>query len=100
LSEELETAAKVGGGAIIGPLFVWLVKKMVGAGDAKMQHFDHSLESHREQIEILKQKVVELDTRLGIREGRYGVEPMTNPGMRPSAAIEALRAKSRSSDDE
>lgn len=107
MSDELDTAAKVGGLAGGGGAFVafgvWLAKRFVRKGDeaearekaemrAQLAHLMAAKENHRDQLEELKRKVVELDTRLAMREGRYGVEPLTTPGQRPSPVVEALRA--------
>lgn len=114
MSDELDTVAKVGGIAGGGGAFVafgvWLAKRFVRKSDeaearekadmkATLAHLMLSKENHREQLEDLKRKVVELDTRLGFREGRYGVEPLTTPGTKPSPLVAALQAKARGSND-
>jgi len=48
--------------------------------------------SHRADIEALKLATAQLDTRVGFREGRYGAEPLTNSGARPSSALLEYRA--------
>lgn len=110
MSDEIDTAAKIGGLAGGGGAFVafgvWLAKRFVRKGDvaeaearaqvqAALAHLMAAKESHRDQLEELKVRVVELDTRLAMREGRYGVEPLTNPGSKPSAAVAALQAAAK-----
>ncbi len=96
--------AKVGGGLVGGPLAIWLFKRFVRKGDvaeskllaaqeSRLIHCEKALEAHRELIATLNAKVVELDTRLKFREGAYGSEPLTTPGVRPTPQLEAYRAE-------
>lgn len=55
--------------------------------------------SHRADIEELKRSNTQLDTRLAFREGKYGAEPLTNPNVRPSAALQEYRAKKAADED-
>lgn len=104
MSDELDTATKVGGGLIGGPLAIWFFKRFVNQGDraerkvaaaqeSRIIHCEKALEAHRELIATLNAKVVELDTRLKFREGAYGSEPLTTPGVRPTPQLEAYRAE-------
>jgi hypothetical protein len=102
---ELESMAKGGGivaaaGLALATLWRAFIRKSEKNEDkldtvlsSKLTHFEKAIESHRNQLEELKRVAVEHETRLRFREGGYGPEPLTNPGMRPTAAIEALRAK-------
>lgn len=110
MSDELDTVAKVGTGAVGGvsvTAMVWLlIKRAIAKGDrdahklesdrdARLQHCEKALEAHRELIAVLTTKCAELDTRLAFREGRYGPEPLTMPGVRPSDALQAFRAQKK-----
>lgn len=121
MSDELETLAKGGGIAtallgLLAGVWRWVarrterlekrlerqterelealkgeVRQLRAELAAALVHPEKALAAQRSEIEHLKRVCVELDTRVGFREGRYGVEPLTNPGMRPSAAVKALR---------
>lgn len=114
MSDELETVAKVGGSVVITtPLVVWFVKRFVKRsdlveaqasadlralvaelrGDVKQlsERQNSALANHADRIGKAELRIENIDTRLGVREGRYGDEPITNPGSKPSAAVQALR---------
>lgn len=105
MSDELETAGKVGSGAlgatgVLGILWAAFVRranrneeKVEKTSEARLVHCEKALEAHRELIATLSSKVVELDTRLKFREGAYGTEPLTSPGVRPTPALDAFRAE-------
>lgn len=106
MADELDpskvAAYAVGSGGILAALWSAFLRranrneeKLDASTSQSITHLMRSQENHRDQLEALKQKVVELDTRLAMREGRYGVEPLT-VNQRPSAAIEALRAEHKS----
>lgn len=110
MSDELDTAAKIGGLAGGGGAFVafgvWLAKRFVRKSDeaearawadvrAQLNHLLLAKDKMREELEELKRNAVELDTRLAMREGRYGVEPLTSPGLKPSADVAALQARAK-----
>lgn len=108
MSDELDTAAKVGGltggGLTVAGAVWYLIRRAINKGDhasdkleadrdARLVHCEKALENHRDQLEAMKRELVEHDTRLAFREGRYGAEPLTIPGVKPSAALEAYRAE-------
>ena len=90
------SVAGVAGGTLsIATVVWWLVQRAIRRGDkaeeqlnreqrielAKLrERVESGLASHRDQLEALKRTIVEHDTRLAFREGRYGTEPLTNPG--------------------
>lgn len=118
--EAIDTAAKVGGGALLGsPFLLLFVKRFFRKADeeraaliamnvkleAKIEQLRERVEgglgSHRNQLEAEKEarhqlalKVQDHETRLLMREG-LGGEPRTNPGSKPSDAVLALRAEHR-----
>lgn len=98
-SDETISLVKEIGGWVVAAA-VWLISRFFGQSDKANEHYEKALASHRDQIEELKRIVVDLDTRLGFREGRYGSEPLTNPGSRPSPLIAALQAKHRGGEGE
>lgn len=105
MSDELDTAGKIGGGAlgatgVLGILWAAFVRranknedKVEQTNEGRLVHCEKALDVHRELIATLNAKVVELDTRLKFREGAYGSEPLTNPGARPTPQLDAFRAE-------
>lgn len=108
----VDTVAKMGLGALGGsPLLLLFVKRWFRRADEEKQallslvaelrgdlrqlreRIEGGLGAHRDQLEAVKRELVEHDTRLAFREGRYGAEPLTSPGSKPSAALEAFRAE-------
>lgn len=62
------------------------------------ERIEGGLGAHKDLIASLVTKTVELETRLRFREGGYGPDPLTSPGIKPSPAVAALQAKHRGND--
>lgn len=108
MSDDVDLAKAAVGGAVggfsIGKVVDFIVARFIkksdknedkleAQGEQRLVHCEKALEAHRELIANLVTKNVELDTRLGFREGRFGSEPLTNPGARPTPQLDAFRAE-------
>lgn len=98
-------AIGTGGGVIsIGTVVWFLLRRALNKGDKAeaareadlraevnqlRERLNAALDNHRDQLEQLKRTAVEHDTRLKFREGAYGADPLTNPGLRPSPELQA-----------
>lgn len=110
MSDELDTLKGSGIGAAITAAVgvLWGVfrrqsernaDKVEADREARLIHCEKALEAHRDQLEILKRDVAVLNDRVATLQGVYRLEPITNPGLRPSPAIAALQAKYREGGD-
>jgi hypothetical protein len=106
VSDELD--AIKGGGigafitAILSILWGWFKRtaeknadRVEADREARLIHCEKSLENHRERIGSLETKSAVLDDRVATLQGVYRLEPVTNPGLRPSPELAARIAEAK-----
>lgn len=97
---EAGDVAGVAGGTLSIAMAVWfLLTRAIRRGDvaeeARIVHCEKAIENHRDKLDLFKEKLDNLQARMEFREGKYGVDPLTNPGMRPTPELLALIAKKK-----
>ncbi len=94
MSAEITEVVGIAGGSISVTTVVWfLIQRAIKRGDvaeeARQVHLEKASSNHSARLTALELKCGDLDTRLKFREGYYGPDPLTNPGLRPSPELQA-----------